>query len=184
MSAEHFRRLAVGELYNPNVRRWPDGAFNWTLSPVGVELLMTYGRPTSDEVNAVKSGPAQFALVAGDHALILAHRFGAQPWSDAPWQAVRQVPPAPPPGLVEVPPDEHLVVLVVLVDADTGVIKALRATSWPYQFATAVRTAIDRQVMFGGTDDAGQREIAGWYERFPNTTDLVAAGCSLSTGAL
>lgn len=168
-------RLAVGELYNPNRRTWPDGAFNWTLSPVGVELLVTYGSPTLAEIHAVKSGSAQFALVSGDHALILAHRLGTQPWSDSPWQAVRQVPPAPVPGLVEVPEGQHLSVHVVLVDAGTGVVRALRLTTWEHGFAGAVRAAIGRQLAGTTSVEAGQREIDAWYARFPSTDALVAA---------
>lgn len=169
-----MHRLERGKLYNPNRTTWPDGALNWTLATTGVELLMTFSRPTSAEVNDVRQGPAQFGLLAGDHALMIAHRFGAQPWADAPWQLSRQEVGGYPAGLTEVGTGQHLLVQIVLVDADTGIIKALRGTTWPEPFVTALRAAIERQRAAGGRDRDGQQEIERWYARFATTPDLVA----------
>ncbi len=86
----NLRRYTVGELYNPSRTSWPDGVCQWRLSPNGVELVLFYGSPTSDEVHAIGKGKTRFGLLAGEHSLILAHKFGPLPWSDTPWQACRQ----------------------------------------------------------------------------------------------
>lgn len=149
---------------------------------MGVELLLTFPRPSSEEINAVRSGEAKFALIAADHALMLCHRFGAQPWQDAPWQAVRQAMGDRAVGLAEGAPDQHLVVQVVLVDGATGIVRALRAVTWPPEFVAAVRTAIERQQAAGGTDQDGERQIAEWYRQYPTTTAAVAAADIIVTG--
>jgi hypothetical protein len=171
-----FRHLVVGEPYDPDIPRWPDSSFSWTLTPsssVGAELLISYDRPTLKEVDAVKTEAAQFGLLAGDHALVLTHRFGDQPWSDVPWLAAHQT--HRPPGLPELPPGEDLVVLAVLIDAGTGLVEALRATSWEPEFAAAVGMAVERQLTNGANEQLGHAEIDGWYARFPRPEDLVVA---------
>jgi hypothetical protein len=162
---------AVGQLYHSNKTSWPDGAMEWRLTDTGVMLLLFLGSPTTREVNAVRSGPAAFALLAGEHALLLAHRFDpGLPWSDAPWQASRSDLPV---GLPLIGDTGHLPVTVMLIDANTWIIKAIRQTSWSAQFAEAVREAMRRQVLNQSTDAQGAAEIDAWYRRYPNTQDLV-----------
>lgn len=169
-----MQTYALGELYNPDARRpWPAEAAQWRLCEDGVELVIFYANPTAAEVRAVKSGVAGFALLASDAALILAHRFHPLPWSDTPWQACRQTDLTA--GLIDVEPGEHLVVRVILVDSTTGLIRAIRMTSWPEEFASAVRAAIGRQLRSRATDAQGGAQIAAWYQAYPTTTALVDA---------
>jgi len=176
-----MHRFAVGELYHPNRRTYPDGTINWRLTPSGVELLLAFSRPTSKEIQDVKTGRAQFALLAGEHVLLMAHRFGMMPWSDAPWQASLERAAGREPGLIDVPEGQRLMVHVVLVDADNGLVRVLRTTSWDRAFVEAVRAAIERQLTATSPDRA-QAEIQAWYGRYPETPDLVAAADIRSEG--
>lgn len=171
MTSPRYARQ-VGELYNPAVTSWPDERMEWTLSPQGVELLLTYSHPSDAEVDAVRRGPARFALLAGDGALILAHRFEPLPWADTPWQASRQRLPV---GVEAAGDGERLIVSIVLVDAATGVIKAVRVVTWPERFATAMAHAVLRQAQTAAPDEVGAREIEAWYRRYPSTPELVRA---------
>ncbi|MDQ4104910.1 MAG: hypothetical protein M3186_14795, partial [Actinomycetota bacterium] len=166
-------RYAVGEPYKPSKTRWPDGVCQWRLSDQGVEMVMFFAAPTDVEINAVKKGDARFALLAGEHALILAHRFDPLPWSDTPWQVCRQT--DMPTGVPLVGPDGHLLVTVILVDSNNGIIKAIRGTTWPARFVEAVRAAIRKQALNKSTDAQGAAEINAWYTRYPSTTELVRA---------
>ncbi|OLZ51630.1 hypothetical protein BS329_15295 [Amycolatopsis coloradensis] len=172
-SSPQLYKYAVGELYNPGKTRWPDGACQWKLSDQGVEMVLFFGAPTNVEINAVKKGDARFALLAGEHALILAHRFDPLPWSDTPWQACRQT--DAPTGLPLVGPDGHLLVSVTLVDANTGIIKAIRGTTWPARFVEALRAAMGTQARNRSTEIQGATEIDAWYRRYSTTTELVRA---------
>jgi len=169
----------VGELYKADRTAWPESP-RLSLSQDEVELALFYQDPTPQEINDVRSGSARFALLHGDHALILAFRFGRQPWSDVPWQAAGQTHPAV--GLVESEPDGHLLVRVALVDATNGIVKALRVTSWGPAFAAEVRAAIAAQLRHGSTAAQGQAEVDGWYRRYRNTSALVQAAQATTSG--
>ncbi|RAS59539.1 hypothetical protein C8D87_114151 [Lentzea atacamensis] len=171
---EPLHRHAVGELYQPGrTHPWPDNVCQWRLSDQGVELLMLYSAPNETEIQDVREGEARFALLAGEHALILAHRFGTRPWADTPWQACRQL--DAPTGLPLIAAEGHLQVIVQLVDSKTGIIKAIRATTWPGRFVEAVRAAMRKQALNASTDAQGGAEINAWYLRYPKTPDLVRA---------
>jgi hypothetical protein len=166
-------RYEVGQPYNVNLGSIPDGTANWRFTPLGVELLLALSDPSGREIHEVTSGLAQFALLAGDHSLIMAHKFGTMPWSDTPWDGSRQRRAGDEPGLATAGREESLMANIVLVDADTGVIKAMRAVAWNIEFASAVSDAINRQS--GAGDAEADAEIRNWYFRYPNTVDLVAA---------
>jgi hypothetical protein len=169
-----MHRLAVGQPYSPTGRTYPDGTMRWSFTPSGVELLLAFSHPTSKEIQDVRTGAAQFALLAGDHVLLMAHRFGTMPWSDAPWEVAAQRAEGREPGLADVPEGQSLLVQVVLVDADTGLVRVLRSTTWSREFVEAVRAAIERQLTMASADRA-QVEIQALYARYPDTPSLVAA---------
>jgi hypothetical protein len=162
---------AVGKPYNSVVSGWAENAAEWRLSEDGVQLVLFMADPTAEEVEAVRNGRSKFALTTGEHALILAYRFATQPWSDAPWQACRQTDLTA--GLVAVPSGQHLRLMVILVDSATGIVRAVRMTSWNAEFTAAVRSAIGKQLRNRSTDGQGAAEIRAWYHRYPTTKKLV-----------
>jgi hypothetical protein len=66
-------------------------------------------------------------------------------------------------------------VTIVLVDCHTGIVRAVRATSWSRQFAAAVRRAIRAQTTNASTEAQGAAEVERWYARYPTTEALVRA---------
>lgn len=161
----------VGAEIVDDVSKLPSDGFQWSLSEDGAELFVFVDAPTTDEVESVRTGSGRFALIAGDHALILAHRFGTMPWSDAPWQACRQIDRTA--GLIDVPPGQRLPVLVLLVDSTTGILRAIRLGTWDAAFAVAVSAAIRRQLRNQSTNEQGAAEIAAWYREYPTPEALV-----------
>lgn len=166
-----IQKYSVGTLYNPDFGPWPEYRAEWRLSEDGVELLLCMADPTAAEIDAVRTGRSRFALVAGEHALVLAYRFGTQPWSDTPWQACRQTDLTA--GLIDVPAGQHLALKVFLVDSTTGILQAIRMTTWTADFAAAVNRAILRQLRNRSNDEQGGAEIDEWYRRYPATKKLV-----------
>lgn len=156
--------IAVGQLYNPRRTRWPETQ-QWRLSEDAAELVMFYPSPTEREIEAVRTGRARFALLAGEHALALASKFGDLRWSDAFWQSACQTDTTA--GL------RSGMVQVILVDANTGVVKVIRITTWSAQFAQAVRLAIRTQHMNMSTREQGDAEIDAWLAKYPKTVDMV-----------
>lgn len=61
---------------------------------------------------------------------------------------------------------QHHAVHVLLIDADTGIIKAMRFITWPPQFAAAVFESVTRMLNQGST-------LAQYNHAHPNTLSLV-----------
>jgi len=111
--------------------------------------------PDRRKVEAVRRGKYQFALVIGPGIFFLMYRFGkAIGWSDAPyWGAI--VPAderaAPPEGW----PEGGVVLQVVLVDAATGLIRALRDVPLSPAFACELHNAIRHHALLPLLDKRG-----------------------------
>jgi hypothetical protein len=159
----------VGALYHPARTKWPETP-QLTLSPNGCELVLFYDRPKAAETRAVKSDPAQFALVDTEHVAIFCYRFGTLPWADFPYQAWREREEIR--GVPAGAQGEGLLITVILVDASTGIVKAIRATTWPGEFADAVRATVRRQLDQPADDNAAAAALETLYEN--STEDLVA----------
>lgn len=173
MTSEDFgyTKLTVGQRYPTEQTEFPDNTPHWVLSKQLVELVVFIPHPTQRERAEFQDGRVKFALVSGDHALVLAVKFGAMPWWDAPWQAVRQT--VLEPALPDAAPGQHVSVVMVMVNSRTGIIEEMRATSWPTRFVRAVRDAAAVQLEHRSDVRAGEFEVRSWQTRYPTATDLV-----------
>lgn len=154
----------------------------WIITPDdGVECGVYHDSLTPGLVDAFHSGPTEFALVRGNHALMLAARvMRAAGWWDGSWQAARQIVAGYPAGLVAPEPGKHLPVRLVLVDSTTGLIRAMRLVTWPHHFHTAVFKAVQAQLDHRSTVADGDREIALWLRRYPEPRLLVRDGAKIT----
>ena len=102
---------------------------------------------------------------------MLAFRFDdGVAWSDTPYTPHREhtdTPAGLPSG------DGHLLVVVVLVDAATGIVRAIRAVTWPPRFAGAVRRSVDRLLAAPFSPQAADAALEALYGRYPKTAELV-----------
>ncbi|WP_327391469.1 hypothetical protein OG728_39020 (plasmid) [Streptomyces microflavus] len=177
--AAKMAALAVGEPY-PRQLPWRDGTCEIRINEHGVEFLLAFASPKPHEVKAFRQGNAEFALVPGQHHVMWAYKFTDPqdsnsrhgiPWSDQPWEYHRQAAVSPtgaPAGR-----GGSFPLQLVLVDADTGVVEALRLVGPPAEFADALRDAVDAQAAVPFDPAAADREIAAVYARCATTTDLV-----------
>jgi hypothetical protein len=72
---------------------------------------------------------------------------------------------------------------VLLVDAATGILRAIRLVSWPERAAAAVRATIKQQIAQGRNSTAESAWINALYARFPGhsgTADLVRERADLT----
>jgi hypothetical protein len=131
---------AVGAPYHrvvsvsPGRKIWPQRAqFNYRGGEP--ELVLFVDQPTLIEMQAVKTGWADFALSDADGLAVLCYRFrhdqGRVPWSDAPYyfglvsKAEQMLPPDP----GQLTPETRALLHVILVNATGGQIQALRAVT-------------------------------------------------------
>lgn len=175
----------VGAPYHPDRAAWPEIA-QYNHRGGGHELVLFLADPTADETEAAARGTAEFALFAEADLLLLLYRFGRPgrgiPWSDAPysWHMAGSERALPPPtGLAE----PHALLTVMLVDAGTGIIRALRVVTLPPALTTALHLAIRDQAARpwpGG--DAYDAALADLYRRYPTTESLLRVSRARARG--
>lgn len=136
-------RYEVGKPYS-NRKQWEEGAeYNFRANIHEICLFFRHPKPV--EVQAVKQGEASFGLVVQDDVILLVFRFGVIPWSDASytWHRVPSEERTLPPALANV--RERAQVTTFMIDADTGIILAIRQTSFSHEFTVALHRAIHEQ---------------------------------------
>lgn len=170
----------VGELYHPDRNQWPEGAqYNYRSGQH--ELLIFMNRPTGREINSVKNGAAEFALFVESSLILFCYRFLPElPWSDAPF-SIRMVPDSER-TIPEIPEpfEERHLLHVVLINAATGVISALRSLTFSPEFTAELHMAIRRQAELEYSQSQFDSALARVYNRYPRTEDLIphtAARC-------
>jgi hypothetical protein len=175
---------AVGWFYNPLRRQWPEGA-QYGYRDGGHELLLFFRHPSPREVRAVESGPGEFALVAEGPLIVLLYQFRladhpgavvrpAIPWGEALFTIHRV--PLDERVLPELPhdPDERALLTVMLIDADSGIIHAIRALTFPPAFTAELEEAIRQQAALPYDSDSYERLQAGLERRYPTTEALLS----------
>jgi hypothetical protein len=125
--------VKVGGLYDPNMRRWPEGAA-WIYHQGRHELVLRFDDPSAAEIAAVAAGAGAVAFFEHGAVLLGLYRFGegAIEWSDVPME---------PHAWNAMPSGEQVPIAFVLLDASTGIVRALRVLLLPSGFATALATA-------------------------------------------
>lgn len=172
--------LSVGKPYSPGVTRYPE-CTQYNYRAGAHELVLFLSAPSHAEVLAARKGRAEFALYVEGPVVILAHRFGDDlPWSDSPysWHLVpeeqRDLPSA------DLEQEMRARIQVILVDAATGLVRALRLLSLSPTFTRTLHQAIRDQAArpFAGYDQA----LQAIYARYPSTAALVAAATARCVG--
>jgi hypothetical protein len=162
--------LEVGKPYNKHRAEWLETPL-LRLTPGGCELVLFYRHPTAGEILDVRTAPAEFGWTDAGPVSLLAYRFGDGPWSDVPYEPRKA--PRRERGAPAAEPGKHLLVTVVLVDAATGIVVALRAVTWPPGFAAAVTETVARQLAERRDDEAGSARLGQLYTR--SSAQLAAA---------
>ena len=159
-------KIEVGELYHPAMTRWLEGnEYNYRSGMH--ELLLRFGTPTADEIEAVQSGRAQYALAVTGDVIWFLFRYEGLQWQDAAysWHLVPEVERRLPEPM---PSETHrMAIHTVLIDADTGIVKALRYLTFTPVFTHALHEAIKKQAAMPWPGrEAYDAQIADIYTRY------------------
>jgi hypothetical protein len=186
MSSTEMHLYVVGQPYNPNVTSWPE-KYEYNYRQGEHELLIFLKSPRQEEIEAATTGTAEFALHVEGSALFLMTRFGeidggkGLPWSDAPysWWFVRpdqrRIPDAETAG-------RHLLLPINLVDADTGILRGMRATTLSPDFTVKLIDAIRRQARSSFDPTTHQKDIERAYRKYPTVEAMVDAAAARCIG--
>jgi hypothetical protein len=171
----------VGEPFEPGCSSWPEGTrYQFGLS--GHELLICRLGIGPDLEEAVRRGPAEFALIVEPPLIVLAYRFGRViPWSTAPfsWHML--------PGDERVLPEpterpERSLLWISAVAAEDGIIRAQRGMTLSPEFTTALHQAIVSQAEEEFDPAAYIRAIGTLYLGHPEPDELPSLALAHSVG--
>ncbi|MCR5257815.1 MAG: hypothetical protein K6E40_06620 [Desulfovibrio sp.] len=173
----------VGSLYEPGYESWDAGCF-FEMTGEKCTLGLFWLDVTDKDVENVAHGEGTFGLwYSNDGDVYFLFRFGQDPWADSVfsvWQMPEEKRIRPAKSL-----GRHRVGLeVVLVDAETGIVRAVRQTLLSVSFSRKLCNSVARQY--------SDRYIASWseedfqercrkvYQEYPEPDDILRApGCIL-----
>lgn len=109
-------------------------------------LLLSMNNLHPKEIEAVREAEAEFALYCENGIIFLLYRFGdVLPWSDSAfswWNIAEEDRRVPAP---QENPAERILLKIILVEAATGIVKAIRVTTFSPEFTEKLHEAIRRQ---------------------------------------
>lgn len=110
----------------------------------GAELLIYFNRPSTKEIEAVKSGKLQFGMFIKEGVIFILSKFEGMSWMDAPFHVVLAKNLN---ELQEVGQGQGYGCSIILADVSTGEIKALRYISFNTEFSRKLKKNIQDQMI-------------------------------------
>ena len=173
----------VGKPYSARTR-WPEGS-QYNFRGGGHELLLLFASPSDREVTGVRKAPVELALVVEGPLVVLSHRFGdALPWGDSPfsWHLLPESERVYPPPWEDGSPEQRALLAVFLVDAATGILRALRQLTMAPDFTRAIHRAIVEQAQQPWNAAAYDAALERLYQRYPSSEALQVAAIARTRG--
>jgi hypothetical protein len=172
--------LTVGKPYIEGKTGWPE-AVEYNYRGGAHELRLFYPDLRPAEVADVQEGPARFAFAVAGDVIFFCWKFGGQPWSDSTY-SIHLVPE----DERQAPPDwqaaeARAALTVILVEAKSGLVAALRYVSFSPDFTRRLHAAIRKQYgqPWPGDDDylAQAKRIYAQYQSDRIASALALARC-------
>jgi hypothetical protein len=175
-----MHKLEVGKLYDPRRTVWEERA-DLNFRSVAHELRLFLGGATRAEVEAVQSGPVLFRFFAEPEGLFLITRFGTRMSFDCSYHW-RQMAEATGdrtmlPLSAEASPALRALVTIILVEATSGIVLAIRTVRFSPEFTRAIHRAIRDQAGAPYDRAAHERWAEGMTARF--STDQLWVKCTM-----
>jgi len=166
-------KYSVGRPYNPNRVSWPE-CVQYNYRGGEHELALFWLAPSAQDIAAVRRGEVELAPLYARPVLYMLYRIeGACGWSDAPY-SIHLVPAG---ERVSPPPESRRTLLhVILVDAGSGIVRALRALSMSPELAAAIYAGVRDQLTAPWDRVAYDAAIARAYTQ---TADEMVRGASI-----
>ena len=136
-------KLEVGKPYLPGRVSWPDGIATFDVRSGQPELIAFFARPSTVEVAAFKRGTPHFGILVDGPVIFFLFQFGQEPVSDAPYSC--HLTRSSERGISECPNGHRLAVRVLLVDATTGILRAIRLVTLAPETSQELIAAMHQQ---------------------------------------
>lgn len=166
--------LAVGKPFSPERTTWDDVSFEYRFFSGNHLLQLCLGSPSPKEIAAFKTSPVRVGLYLEGNVIFLLFRIeGCMEWSDQAFsiRLVDEKDQALPP----LPPGLRILLTLILVNADSGIVMAIRAVTFSPHFSRLLHMAMRHQKDSAFNASAHQSTIEAVYRRFPNSKALAKA---------
>ena len=168
-------RLAIGQPFVDSVSSWPDGRFEFRLFGGHQLLQLCLGNLKERDIEAFQRGHVHLGLCQLQQTLFVLFRVeDLMEWSD---QAVhiqlvddaedRELPPHI--------PGAHQVLTMVLVEAETGLIRGMRVVTWSKHASAVLHRILDEQLTAKFDSKEHARRVTEIYRHYRNSKQLVRA---------
>jgi hypothetical protein len=163
----------VGEVYSADHNKYDEGA-RYTYKNGGHDLVLFWQQPTVAETQGFRSEPVELALFLNGPAAFLLYKIqNVCEWSDVAFNV--HLIPETERELPDEPTGERARLILTLVDADDGIIKARRLVSLDKVMTQALRHAMQEQAGKGFTRLLYDAAVQETYSRFPDSDAMAQA---------
>lgn len=162
-----FTRVCVGELLKENVTSYQEGV-RFDVTESGMEMLVYINRPSLNEIEEIKKKDLKLALTSSKGIIFIMSKFGTLQWFDAPYS----VHLSKPFELDKLEEGIGYALNITLVDAATGIVKAMRLVGMPTRFSRKLAREIDEQRYLDFDKEEYIRNIQSIYSNY-STKDLL-----------
>lgn len=164
--------LVVGKPFSDKRTKWTDGSFEYRYWSGNHLLQLCIASPSESDIEAFRSGRVDIGLYVESNVIFWLFRIeGVMDWSDQGF-SVRLLPESE----QDTPPISdagRIPLTLVLVDADTGLVTALRMVTYSPHFTRLFYRAMQRQKDAQFDPKLHREKVAAIYQRFPNSKALV-----------
>jgi hypothetical protein len=164
--------LVVGKPFSEKRNKWIDGSFEYRYWSGNHLLQLCFSSPSQKDIEAFSSGRVDVGLYIEANVIFWLFRIERlMDWSDQGFsirllsEAEQFIPP--------MSDDGRIPLNLVLVDADTGLVSALRMVTYSPHFTRLFYRAIQRQKDAEFDHQRHADTVAAIYKRYPNSKDLV-----------
>lgn len=135
----------------------------------GSTMTILFNKPTRNEIEYVKAGKLQFGMFVKDEVIFMLSKFGDMPWMDAPYHVALSKNLT---KLNDIEEGKGYGCNIVLADASTGEIKAMRYVSFNTEFSKKLKSNIEDQKEYSFNNKEYEIKLATIMMNY-STDDMV-----------
>lgn len=145
-----MENLEIGKLFKAGKTKYQEG-IRFDVTDGGCDLFIYFNNPSNDEIESIKTGNFKTGYYSENNAIFMLFKFGNTPWMDAPYSVHLSK------NLTEFQlfdGGQGIALHVYLIDASTGILKAIRLIGLKTRFSIQLIEAIEKQkkMTFDGYD--------------------------------
>jgi len=158
-----IQRLEVGKLFESGKTRYTEGIkFEFTSS--GPVLLIYFESPTDKEINSISKGKFRIGFYDIENIIFMLAKFEDISWMDAPYNIHLSQPFSFSEQLEQ--EDLGFGLQIFLIDAATGILKAIRLVGLGHKFSIKLRDTILKQKEMPFDNQSYIAKLNDLYKRY------------------